>query len=147
MGLLLSGVPEQYGGGGGSFAHEAVVIEELEKFFQDDLDCVPGDDPVDTLQTLAFHRVVQHAFSHAESAEKEEVEIADLLQVSVEHAPAWIGTLHYQFSGPREADGRISSRTGPTVGLAELEDLLAHVEHFAGVQQATKEQQALFPCL
>ena len=55
------------------------LVEELEKFFQDDLDRVPGDDPVDTLQTLAFHRVVQHAFSHAESAEKEEVEIADLL--------------------------------------------------------------------
>jgi len=62
-----------------SGAHVESLIEELEKFFQDDLDHVPGDDPVDTLQTLAFHRVVQHAFSHAESAEKEEVEIADLL--------------------------------------------------------------------
>lgn len=29
MGLLLADVPEQYGGGGGTFAHEAVVIEEL----------------------------------------------------------------------------------------------------------------------
>jgi acyl-CoA dehydrogenase len=28
-GLLLPDVPEQYGGGGGSFAHEATVIEEL----------------------------------------------------------------------------------------------------------------------
>ena len=28
-GLLLPDVPEQYGGGGGSFAHEAAVIEEL----------------------------------------------------------------------------------------------------------------------
>jgi acyl-CoA dehydrogenase len=28
-GLLLPDVPDQYGGGGGSFAHEAVVIEEL----------------------------------------------------------------------------------------------------------------------
>src|ERR1700693_5619849 len=28
-GLLLSDVPEEYGGGGGSFAHQAVVTEEL----------------------------------------------------------------------------------------------------------------------
>ena len=52
---------------------------DLEKFFDEDLDHVPGDDPVDTLQTLAFHRVVQHALDHSESAEKEEVEISDLL--------------------------------------------------------------------
>ena len=29
MGLLLADVPEQFGGGGGTFAHEAIVIEEL----------------------------------------------------------------------------------------------------------------------
>src|SRR2546428_3576278 len=29
VGLLLSDLPEEYGGGGGTFAHEAVVIEEL----------------------------------------------------------------------------------------------------------------------
>ena len=52
---------------------------ELERFFEEDLDQVPGEEPVDTLQTLAFHRVLQHAFDHTESSEKEEVEISDLL--------------------------------------------------------------------
>jgi ATP-dependent Clp protease ATP-binding subunit ClpA len=52
---------------------------ELERFFDQDLDRVPGEDPVETLQTLAFHRVIQHALDHSQSAEKDEVEIADLV--------------------------------------------------------------------
>ncbi|MAI77369.1 MAG: ATP-dependent Clp protease ATP-binding subunit ClpA [Deltaproteobacteria bacterium] len=62
-----------------SGAQVEILAQDLERFFSDDLDKVPGDDPVDTLQTLAFHRVVQHAVDHAESAEKEEVDISDLL--------------------------------------------------------------------
>jgi ATP-dependent Clp protease ATP-binding subunit ClpA len=52
---------------------------ELERFFDEDLESVPGDDPVETLQTLAFHRVIQSAIDHTDNAEKEEVEVGDLL--------------------------------------------------------------------
>ena len=52
---------------------------ELERFFDEDLERVPGDEPVDTLQTLAFHRVVQTAIDHTQNAEKEEVEVGDLI--------------------------------------------------------------------
>ncbi len=52
---------------------------ELERFFDEDLESVPGEEPVDTLQTLAFHRVVQTAIDHTTNAEKEEVEVGDLI--------------------------------------------------------------------
>jgi ATP-dependent Clp protease ATP-binding subunit ClpA len=52
---------------------------DLERYFDRDLEAVPGDDPIDTHQTLAFHRVLQHAIDHCEGAEKEEVEVGDLL--------------------------------------------------------------------
>ncbi len=52
---------------------------EIERFFDEDLEAVPGDEPIETMQTLAFHRVIQHALDHSDSAEKEEVEIADLI--------------------------------------------------------------------
>jgi ATP-dependent Clp protease ATP-binding subunit ClpA len=63
--------------------HSGADIErlrtEIERFFDEDLESVPGDDPVETMQTLAFHRVIQHAVDHSDSAEKEEVEIGDLI--------------------------------------------------------------------
>jgi ATP-dependent Clp protease ATP-binding subunit ClpA len=52
---------------------------DLERFFADDLESVPGEEPVETQQTLAFHRVIQHAVAHTESAEKEEVGVGDLV--------------------------------------------------------------------
>jgi ATP-dependent Clp protease ATP-binding subunit ClpA len=52
---------------------------DLERFFNEDLEEVPGDDPVDTMQTLAFHRVLQHAIDHTDNAEKDEVEVGDLI--------------------------------------------------------------------
>ncbi|MDG2336093.1 MAG: ATP-dependent Clp protease ATP-binding subunit ClpA [Myxococcota bacterium] len=62
-----------------SGADVGALQADLERFFDEDLERVPGDEPVDTLQTLAFHRVIQHALDHAESAEKDEVDIADLI--------------------------------------------------------------------
>jgi ATP-dependent Clp protease ATP-binding subunit ClpA len=53
--------------------------QRLEAFFERDLEKVPGSEPVQTHQTLAFHRVIQAALHHARSAEKEEVEAGDLL--------------------------------------------------------------------
>jgi ATP-dependent Clp protease ATP-binding subunit ClpA len=52
---------------------------ELERFFDEDLEEMPGDEAVETMQTLAFHRVIQHALDHTDRAEKEEVEIGDLI--------------------------------------------------------------------
>jgi ATP-dependent Clp protease ATP-binding subunit ClpA len=64
-------------------AHSGVRVDklraDLERFFDQDLERVPGEDPVEARQTLAFHRVLQHALSHSDSAEKEEVEVGDLL--------------------------------------------------------------------
>jgi len=53
--------------------------EALERFFDDDLAREPGDEPIETSQTMSFHRCIRAALHHAESAEKEEVEAGDLL--------------------------------------------------------------------
>jgi ATP-dependent Clp protease ATP-binding subunit ClpA len=66
---------------------------ELEKFFDEDLEQVPGDDPVDTLQTLAFHRVIQHAIDHTARSEKDEVEIGDLIAAIFQEPDAHSMTL------------------------------------------------------
>jgi ATP-dependent Clp protease ATP-binding subunit ClpA len=51
----------------------------LERYFDQDLEQVPGDEPFEAQQTLAFHRVLQNALSHCERAEKEEVDAGDVL--------------------------------------------------------------------
>ena len=43
---------------GKSGADVDALQRDLERFFDDDLERVPGNEPVDTLQTLAFHRVI-----------------------------------------------------------------------------------------
>ena len=50
----------------------------LQRFFDEDVEKLE-DPKAQTLQTLAFHRVMQHTLQHAESAEKDEIEAGDLL--------------------------------------------------------------------
>ena len=52
---------------------------ELEKFLDEEIEKLPEGGSRQLQQTLAFHRVIQHAIQHATSAEKEEVEAGDLL--------------------------------------------------------------------
>jgi len=56
----------------------AALKRGLQRFFDEDLEALPEGEE-GTRQTLAFHRVMQHALHHAESAEKEEIEAGDLL--------------------------------------------------------------------
>ena len=51
----------------------------LERFFDEELESDPSEEPPETVQTLAFHRVIEAAMHHAESAEKDEIEAGDLL--------------------------------------------------------------------
>ncbi len=55
------------------------LVRDLERFFREDMETVPGDEVIEAHQTLAFHRVLQHAADHTASAEKDEVEVGDLL--------------------------------------------------------------------
>ncbi|MGH0035150.1 MAG: ATP-dependent Clp protease ATP-binding subunit ClpA [Myxococcota bacterium] len=77
--------------------HSGAQVEklkrDLERFFGQDLESVPGDEPIEAQQTLAFHRVLQHAVDHSESAEKEEVEVGDLLVAIYQEPDAFAVTL------------------------------------------------------
>ena len=52
--------------------------QALLRFFEDEVERL-DDEGDETRQTLAFHRVMQHAMDHAASAEKDEIEAGDLL--------------------------------------------------------------------
>ena len=53
--------------------------EDLERFLKHDLEAEPESESLEVGQTLAFHRVIQAAISHADSAERDEVEAGDLI--------------------------------------------------------------------
>src|SRR5262249_32039315 len=51
----------------------------LEEFFQTHLETLPGGSDHQPQQTLSFHRVLQRAVIHAQSAEKKEINGGELL--------------------------------------------------------------------
>jgi len=56
-----------------------VLKAALDRYFDDDLETVPGEEPYETRHTLAVDRVIRNAVTHCESAEKPEVDAGDLL--------------------------------------------------------------------
>jgi ATP-dependent Clp protease ATP-binding subunit ClpA len=52
---------------------------ELQHFLDEEIAGEPGEEPVETGQTLAFHRVIQGALAHAQNAERDEVDAGDLV--------------------------------------------------------------------
>jgi len=62
-----------------SGANVRKLKSELQHFLDEEIAGEPGEEPVDTGQTLAFHRVIQGALAHAQNAEREEVDAGDLV--------------------------------------------------------------------
>ncbi len=62
-----------------SGANVRKLKSELARFLDDEIAGEPGEEPVETGQTLAFHRVIQGALAHAQNAEREEVDAGDLV--------------------------------------------------------------------
>jgi ATP-dependent Clp protease ATP-binding subunit ClpA len=74
-------------------ADTARLKADLERFFADDVESVPEGESYEARQTLAFHRVLQHAVHHCEGAEKEEVDAGDLLAALFQEPDAYAVTL------------------------------------------------------
>ncbi|NNL66613.1 MAG: ATP-dependent Clp protease ATP-binding subunit ClpA [Myxococcales bacterium] len=65
----------------------------LERFFADDIEAVPGGEPYEAQQTLAFHRVLEGALAHCEGAEKEEVDAGDVIASIFQEPDSYAVTL------------------------------------------------------
>jgi ATP-dependent Clp protease ATP-binding subunit ClpA len=65
----------------------------LDRYFREDLERVPGDEPFESQQTLAFHRVLQNAMVHCESAEKSQLDAGDVLAAIFQEPDAYAVTL------------------------------------------------------
>jgi len=71
----------------------AQLTEELARWLEHEVEKLPEGKGGETVQTLAFHRVLESALSHADSAEKEEVEAGDLLAAILQEPESQAVTL------------------------------------------------------
>jgi ATP-dependent Clp protease ATP-binding subunit ClpA len=55
------------------------IKNELEMFFNERMESVPEDNEYVLQQTVGFQRVIQRAINHVRSAEKQQVEVSDIL--------------------------------------------------------------------
>ncbi len=69
------------------------VKSELERFFREDLEAEPGDEPIEPQQTLSFLRVIQGALFHAQSAEQETIDAGDLIAAICNETDSFAMTL------------------------------------------------------
>jgi ATP-dependent Clp protease ATP-binding subunit ClpA len=69
------------------------LLSELEGFFENDVEPVPGTDQFETQLTLALDRVLRSALQHGDSAEKDEVEVGDLIVALFQEADSYAVTL------------------------------------------------------
>jgi len=74
-------------------ADVAALKASLDRYFREDLERVPGEEPFESQQTLAFHRVLRSALMHCESAEKDEVDVGDILAAIFQEPDAYAVTL------------------------------------------------------
>jgi ATP-dependent Clp protease ATP-binding subunit ClpA len=56
-----------------------LMRRELEGFFENSMEAMPGSDEYVLQQTVGFHRLMQRAVAHVESAGRREVKIGDIL--------------------------------------------------------------------
>jgi len=69
------------------------LTEQLAEWLEHEVEKLPDEKGRETVQTLAFHRVLESALAHADSAEKEEVEAGDLLAAILQEPDSHAVTL------------------------------------------------------
>jgi ATP-dependent Clp protease ATP-binding subunit ClpA len=69
------------------------LTEQLAEWLEREVEKLPEGKGRETVQTLAFHRVLESALAHADSAEKEEVEAGDLLAAILQEPDSHAVTL------------------------------------------------------